>query len=925
MSDLKKAYDAKDTEPKWLEFWKNKFTADPFSSKPAYSIVIPPPNVTGALHMGHALVNTLQDVLIRRKRMQGFETLWLPGTDHAGIATQTIVERKLIRETGKRRVDFEREEFLKHVWKWKEENEDRIVSQLKLLGCSCDWSRQRFTMDEKNNRAVSKTFEKLYNEGLIYRGDYLVNWDPVTQTALADDEVEYEERQGFIYTLIYPVEGSTEKIHIATTRPETMLGDTAVAVSPKDERYRSFVGKNVLHPITGRKIPILADPFVDPEFGTGAVKITPAHDMNDYEMAQRHHLPLINIMTKDGRINEMGGVYQGLLMREARDKIVEDLKKQGCLAKIDPHQNRVGVSYRSKAVIEPFMSKQWFIKMSAFKDKMKSAVRDSRIKLIPKQWENTYFHWIDNLRDWCISRQLWWGHRIPIYYKKTNPDEMICSIGKDPGPEWEQDPDVLDTWFSSALWPFAAFGWPENTPELQKFYPTSVLVTGHDILFFWVARMIMMGEKIMEAPPFKETFLHGLIFGKSYWRQNSNGIAYVTEEERKKFDEGEALPKDVQFKWEKMSKSKGNIIDPIEIINEFGTDALRMTLCSSGCQAREIDLDRRKFEDYRNFTNKVWNGARFVFMQIEGLDYDHSIDENLFTLEDKLILSRLNHTIEKVNLALDKYEFDQAAQGAYDFFWKDFCSYYVEIVKPVLFGKMGTPEERKNKQKLLLVILGLSVRLLHPMAPFITEELFSIIKERFPKVSGSDPYTLDLMKSLESESVAFSTYPHVIREKDIDQKIEERFSKVEQAIYTIRNIRGEMKLPPSASPPIYIKGDQSDPLYKILHEDKNLILGLIKTEGLHFGELPNNGFMATGVIESVKIAIPLPQDMIAQEKNRLLKEQEKLKIQIEKLSKQLENADFVNRAPPELIQKTKFNIENSARELQVIESKIKEL
>lgn len=925
MSDLPKAYESKMVEPKWLEFWKNKFVSNPKSAKPAFSIVIPPPNVTGALHMGHALVNTLQDVLIRRKRMQGFEVLWVPGTDHAGIATQTIVERKLMRETGKRRVDFDREEFLKHVWQWKDENEDRIVSQLKLLGCSCDWSRQRFTMDEKNNQAVSKTFEKLYNEGLIYRGDYLVNWDPITQTALADDEVEYEDRNGFIYTLIYPVEGTTETVKIATTRPETMLGDTAVAVSPKDERYKHLIGKMILHPITGRKIPIISDPFVDPEFGTGAVKITPAHDPNDYDMAFRHNLPFINIMTKDGRINENGGVYQGLLMQEARDKVVQDLKSLGFLAKIDPYQNRVGVSYRSKAVIEPFISKQWFIKMDAFKEAMKSAVKDGRIKLIPKQWENTYFHWIDNLRDWCISRQLWWGHRIPIYYKKSNPEEMICSTHKNPGDDWVQDPDVLDTWFSSALWPFAAFGWPEKTPEVEKFYPTSVLVTGHDILFFWVARMIMMGEYIMKEPPFKETFLHGLIFGKSYWRTSQNGISYVSEEERRKFDLGEPLPKDVQFKWEKMSKSKGNIIDPIEIINEFGTDALRMTVCSSGCQAREIDLDRRKFEDFRNFTNKIWNGARFVFMQMEGLEYDGSIDETLFTLEDKLILSRLNLTIKKVNESLDKYEFDQAASGAYDFFWKDFCSYYVEIVKPVLFGKMGTPEEKKNKQKLLVVILNLSVRLIHPMAPFITEELFAYIKERFPKVSGSDPYTLDLINSLKSDSCSFAPYPEVIRERDIDQNIEDRFSKVEQAIYTIRNIRGEMKLPPNANPPIYVQGTNGDSLFNILQEDKNLILGLIKTEALHFGSIPTSGFMATGVMESVKIAIPLPQEMLAQEKNRLLKEQDRLKGQIEKITKQLENTDFVNRAPAELIAKNRQQIENSTRELQVIESKIREL
>lgn len=924
MNDLDKAYDAKKIEPKWLEAWDKKFIANPLSDRPSYCIVIPPPNVTGVLHMGHALVNTLQDVLIRWKRMQGFEVLWVPGTDHAGIATQTVVEKKLIREKGKKRVDFGRNEFLAHVWDWKNENEDKILNQLKLLGCSCDWTRKRFTMDEGNNLAVNTVFKKLYESGLIYRGDYLVNWDTITETALADDEVEYEERQGYIYTLKYPVEGGGF-IHLATTRPETMLGDTAIAVSPKDERYKNLVGKRVLHPLTGRKIPIIADHFVDPEFGTGAVKITPAHDPNDYEMGYRHNLPMINIMTKEGNINDVHPDYQGLSMEAAREKIIADLKKLNLVEKIEPYANRVGVSYRSKAVIQPFISKQWFIKMEPFKAAMRSCVKEGRTRLIPKQWESTYFHWIDNLRDWCISRQLWWGHRIPIYYRKDNPHEMICSPDKDPGDDWVQDPDVLDTWFSSALWPFAALGWPNDTPELKKFYPNSVLVTGHDILFFWVARMIMMGEHFMKEAPFPDVFLHGLIFGKSYWRNSANGVQYLPEAEKAEYDMGKAPPKDVQFKWEKMSKSKGNVIDPIDIINEFGTDALRMTMCSSATQAREIDLDRRKFEDFRNFTNKVWNGARFVFMQVEDLNYDGPIDKSLFTLEDKWIFSLLNKTIKSVNESLTSYQFDQAALKAYDFFWKEFCAYYVEIVKPVLFGKTGTPELKKNKQKCLLVILTTLVKLLHPMAPFITEELFSIIRGKFTSIKGDDVYTRSLQESLKAEMVSFAPYPVVIDASDINPVAESEFDAVEKTLYAIRNIRGEMKLPPSANPPIYIEGSHLDPLYKLIKDNTAIIHGLVRTEGVQFTALPASSFLSIAAFDQLKIGIPLPVELQVQEKARLAKEMERLKTQAQKLEAQMANPDFVARAPAELISKNRDTIEKTNRELKAIEEKLAKL
>src|SRR3990167_6175294 len=627
MASLPKSYDPKLVEEKWYAFWEKGgfFRAHSLSEKKPYCIVIPPPNVTGVLHMGHALVDTLQDILIRWKRMQGFEALWVPGTDHAGIATQTVVERHLLKTTGKRRKDFSREEFLERVWDWKEKSQHQILGQLKKLGCSCDWDRLRFTMDEENNLAVRTAFKKMYDDGLIYQGDYLVNWDPVAQTALSDDEVENEEKDSFLWHIKYPLANGKGHLTVATTRPETMLGDTAVAVHPEDERYKKWIGEKIQLPLTDRLIPIIADPFVDRTFGSGAVKITPAHDFTDFEVGGRHNLPRINIMTSDGRINENGGKYEGLTMEEARVAVLADLKKERLLLKTEPHKLRIGHSYRSKAIIQPYLSKQWFVKMSVFKDKLIQIVKEKKVELIPPHWEATYFHWIENLRDWCISRQIWWGHRIPIWYNKSDPSKMICHAEGTP-PEvaknphlWEQDNDVLDTWFSSALWPFAVLGWPHKTKELKKFYPTSVLVTGHDILFFWVARMILMGEYALKEVPFHQAFLHGLIYGKSYWRKNKDGsIAYLSPDEKKKYDLGSPLPSDVESKWEKMSKSKGNIIDPLEIIDEYGTDAMRLALCSSVTHARQIDLDLRRFEEFKNFANKVWNGARFVFMNLEG-------------------------------------------------------------------------------------------------------------------------------------------------------------------------------------------------------------------------------------------------------------------------------------------------------------------
>ncbi len=931
---MDKAYDAKKIDAKWYQFWEdgNFFQANASSDKPPYTIVMPPPNVTGVLHMGHALVNSLQDILIRWKRMSGYEALWLPGTDHAGIATQTVVERHLIATQNKRRKDYAREDFLKIVWEWKEKSESTILNQLKRLGSSCDWSRLRFTMDDGCNRAVRTVFKKLFDAGLIHRGDYLVNWDPITQTALADDEVEYEERESHLWYFKYHLVDGSDYIRIATTRPETMLGDTAIAVSPSDPRYSALIGKKVRLPILDREIPIIADHHVNPEFGTGAVKITPAHDPNDYRMGIEHELEMINILTPDGFINENGGPFVGLGREEAREAVVKQMKSLGLLDKIEPHTLRVGVSYRSKAVIEPYLSKQWFVKMSPFVKPLQEAVEGEKVKILPKSWESTYFHWVNNLRDWCISRQLWWGHRIPVWYRKDDPKQVICHDGEGIPEEvaqnpdaWEQDPDVLDTWFSSSLWPFSTLGWPDKTPDLEKFYPTNVLVTGHDIIFFWVARMVMMGDEIMGEAPFAETFLHGLIYGKSYWRENpEGGITYVTGDEKREYDLGKQPPKGVISKWEKLSKSKGNVIDPLEMIEEYGTDAVRMSLCACANQSPQIDLDRRRFEEFKNFANKVWNGARFVFMNLEDLTSEalsEGLDESLLSLEDRWILSALNRINLEINQNLENYQFDQAAMTAYDFFWKEFCAYYVEISKPILFGKVGTPAERQNKQKVLLIVLLNSIRLLHPMAPFITEELFQSLKERFPnlEIKQTDPYTKEAIEALLSPACVVAPYPKAIRPSDMLPEVEKQFATLEKIIYTVRNIRGEMKIPPQIATDVYLIG-------KGLEKQLNIIHALVKADKVEMvDKAPNQGFYATGIVEDFTVIVPLPKELAEKERERLEKELEKAAQNSERIQKLLSNPDFLEKAKPELIEKQKESLRQAKLSQQEIQKKLAQL
>lgn len=892
----KNAYEPKGTEAKWRSFWEEKkiFEDGPEKGGDPFCCVMPPPNVTGKLHMGHALVSTLQDIRMRYERMCQRRVLWVPGLDHAGISTQTVVERHLMQKTGKRRTDFERDEFVAQIWEWKEAHGKEILEQFGRLGCSSDSSKLKFTLDKSCSKAVRQVFKRLFDEGLIYRGDYLVNWDSITMTALADDEVEYEERSGSLWHFTYPLEDGSGSISIATTRPETMLGDVAVAVHPKDERYSSLIGTKIRLPLTDRLIPILADPMVDPEFGTGAVKITPAHDFNDYEVGQRHNLEMINIMTPDGKILE--GAYAGQTMLEARESIVGAMDALGLLEKIEPHAMRVGLSYRSKAVIEPYLSKQWFINMGHFKERLIEIVEKGEVKLIPKTWEKTYFHWIKNLRDWCISRQLWWGHRIPVWHHVDDPERMICFDGEGLPPqvaakpnEWVQDPDVLDTWFSAALWPFSALGWPE-TNLTETFYPNATLITGHDILFFWVARMIMMGEYTHHTPPFKEVFLHGLIYGKSYWRECSDGgIAYVKPEEQKAYDLGEKPPKGVKSRWEKMSKSKGNVIDPIEVIDEYGCDAVRMALSSFPVQNKQIDLDRRRFEEFKNFANKIFNGARFALMHLEDLDFTEDLETDLLELEDKWLLHLAHTTSGRIDEAMQNYLFDTATNAAYEFFWNDFCAYFVEIAKPTLFGKRGNAPLRRNKQKVLLIALMQALRMIAPFAPFITEELFQQLRDKFtPSFEPSEPYTKDCFEALRSISIALSPFP-----KKIGQLFPAPFAAFEElkeVVLAVRQIRGSSKIPPNVSVDIHIVGDIDERDFYILET-------LAKGKCHRHAKMPHFDFSGSQMVGKTALCIPLPQELIAREKERLAKEGAKLESELEQTRARLANPTFIERAP----------------------------
>lgn len=856
--NLSKVYDPQSVEEKWYKWWEESkfFSAKMEEDKPAFSIVMPPPNVTGMLHMGHAMDNTLQDILTRYKRMQGYNTLWVPGTDHAGIATQAKVEAQL-RKEGTDRYELGREKFLERAWAWKEEYGNTITTQLRKLGSSCDWDKERFTMDEGCSKAVREAFVRLYKKGLIYQGNYIVNWCPHCHTTISDIEVEHVENEGKIYYFRYPIEGTEEYIQIATTRPETMFGDTAVAVHPDDERYKHLIGKNVILPVVERRIPIIADEYVEREFGTGAVKITPSHDVNDFEMGQRHHLPEIVVIDKDGKMNENAGIYEGLDRYECREKLIADFEKSGVLVKIEDHTNSVGHCYRCNTVIEPLVSKQWFVKMKPLAEPAMQAALNGDVKFIPERFTKIYLGWLENIRDWCISRQLWWGHRIPVWYCE-DCGEVICEM-EDPtvcpkcgSTHLHQDPDVLDTWFSSGLWPFSTMGWPEKTSEFDMFYPTSVLVTGRDIIFFWVARMLFDALEFTGSVPFKEVFIHGLVL-------DSQG--------------------------RKMSKSLGNGVDPLKVIKEYGADSLRFMLITGNTPGNDLRYRDERLESARNFANKIWNAARFSLMNLEDYQADSTLAPQYETA-DKWIISRYSAVSRQVTEMLDRYELGEAARVLYEFIWNEFCDWYIELVKPRLYGK-DTEESRYAAQKTLVEVLRGSMELLHPFMPFITEEIWQHLPH-------------------EGETIMLAKWPEQ-EESLISAEIDKQMELTIEVIRAIRNLRSEMNVPLGKKAEVIICANNHE--YTVyLKDGANYILSLASAESLSVEETlaakPTQA--ATAVVHGIEIYLPL-KGLIDLDKEiaRLEKELTKMEGEIKRIEGKLTNEGFVAKAPAEVIEKEK--------------------
>ncbi|HDK7139874.1 TPA: valine--tRNA ligase [Clostridium botulinum] len=851
--EMTKTYDPKEFEERLYKNWEEKsyFTPEVDENKKPYTIVLPPPNITGKLHLGHALDDTLQDILMRTKRMQGYSTLWLPGQDHASIATEVKVENELLKE-GIVKKEIGREAFLEKVWEWTDEYRNKIRNQIKKLGCSLDFTRERFTMDEQLDKAVKHFFVKLYNEGLIYQGNRITNWCPKCKTALSDAEIEYSEHEGHFWHVKYPVVGSDEYLEIATTRPETMLGDTAVAVNPKDERYAHLVGKTLMLPLVNREIPIVADDYVDMEFGTGAVKITPAHDPNDYQVGKRHNLPEINVMFDDGRINYKETRYHEMDRYEARKAIVEDLKNEGFLVKIKEHNHNVSCHDRCNTVIEPIISKQWFVKMEELAKPAIEVVKNKKVKFVPERFDKTYFNWMENIQDWCISRQLWWGHRIPVWYCK-DCDEVIV-VTEEPtkcpkcnSEKLQQDNDVLDTWFSSALWPFSTLGWPDKTPDLKYFYPNNTLVTGYDIIFFWVARMVFSGLYCMDDIPFDTVLIHGIV-------RDSEG--------------------------RKMSKSLGNGVDPIEVIDEYGADALRFTLVTGNAPGNDIRYYPERVEAARNFANKIWNASRFVLMNLDKDLMDKYKDNKNYTIADKWILSRLNTVVKEVTENIEKFELGIASQKIYDFIWGEFCDWYIELVKPVLYG-----EDEQSKGiafNVLHKVLETSLQLLHPIMPFITEEIYTHL------------YT-------EYESIVISKWPEY-DEILKDEKSEKDMEYIIEAIKSIRNVRTEMNVPPSrkAKLMIYLTEKEAERSFK---EGEVYFQKLASASEVSFLENKETSDKNVSVVtRGAEIFIPLLELVdIEKELERLNKEKEKLEKEIDRVEKKLANEKFVSKAPESVV------------------------
>ena len=867
--ELAKTYDPKDIEErlysKWLE--KKYFHAEPDAKKKPFTIVIPPPNITGQLHMGHALDNTMQDILIRYKRMQGYNALWQPGTDHASIATEVkIIEQ--MKSEGIDKHDLGREGFLKRAWEWKKEYGGRIISQLKKLGSSCDWDRERFTMDEGCNKAVEEVFVRLYEKKMIYKGSRIVNWCPVCKTSISDAEVEYEEQAGHFWHIKYPVVGTDEFLEFATTRPETMLGDTAVAVHPDDERYAHLIGKTVKVPFVDREIPVIADEYVEKDFGTGVVKITPAHDPNDFEVGKRHNLPEINIMNDDATINAAGGKFAGMDRYEARAQIVKELGEMGLLVRIEDYSHNVGTHDRCKTTVEPLIKQQWFVRMDELIKPAVEAVKKKEITLVPERMEKTYFNWTDNIRDWCISRQLWWGHRIPAYYcdkcgeiivAKTAEAPKICpKCGHD---HLEQDPDTLDTWFSSALWPFSTLGWPEMTEDLKYFYPTDVLVTGYDIIFFWVIRMIFSGYEQMKEKPFKTVLFHGLV-------RDSQG--------------------------RKMSKSLGNGIDPLEIIDKYGADALRFTLITGNAPGNDMRFYMERVEASRNFANKVWNASRFIMMNMQQMLAEDAsdamkaaavadtVDTASLTDADKWILSKANRLVKDVTENLDKFEMGIAAQKIYDFIWEEFCDWYIEMVKPRLYG--NDVESKKAAIWTLRHVLTDALKLLHPYMPFVTEEIFCTLKE----LEGNQA----------EESVMISEWPKY-RESASFAAEEEAVELLKAAVKAIRNVRTEMNVPPSRKATVIVVSE-SEEVRDVFKNSKVFfaVLGGASEVVIQATKEGIDEDAVSAVIPNATIYIPFADLVdIEKETERLQKEKTRLEGELKRVNGMLSNPNFVNKAP----------------------------